>query len=126
MIGGSIGEPVVLAGLSFGYHQMEEYLVTLHFGRFVLWWSRLLVHHDLHPIQDYEILSSAINILLPLYHQSIVSHTLLSLIFYLHFFVSLLHIYLFSTFFILFDHHYVKKLFRNIYLYIIGSETSVA
>ena len=35
--GGPIGEPVVLAGLSFGGHRMEEYLVTLHFGRFVLW-----------------------------------------------------------------------------------------
>ena len=37
LIGGPIGEPVVLAGLCFGYHRMEEYLVTLHFGRFVLW-----------------------------------------------------------------------------------------
>ena len=35
--GGPIGEPVVLAGLSFGGHRMEEFLVTLHFGRFVLW-----------------------------------------------------------------------------------------
>ena len=46
--------------------------------------------------RDYEILSRAISTLMPLYRQSILSHTLLPLIFYLDFFVLFLDIYLFS------------------------------